>query len=705
MEQHRVRTRSFNLTAKLVLAVVLLLVMIFTAMTFLNLSQLQSASVKKGELEAEDAGRQYSDQFQDQMMEMRGILNVLSATLVDARNAVDRGTAIGIVQSTLQSNPSLSGIFNAWEPNAFDGKDKDYAQDPMYKDGGGRFSFYLAPGGDGKFSVTPLPDLDTPGVSDYYLMPKQTKQWFRMNPVNYGTKEEPNLNSNLTAPLLDQNGNFLGVIGVGLLLTDLQKQAESFEMEHGYVGLISQNGSYITNGSDEALIGEPYGSTPDRAALWKDVQAGKRTQGYLTDESGQRELHFFEPLRMTGSPDTWYVETVVPEKDVLEQYARSRLESIIGVIVALILLSVLITLVIRAWVLRPLKQLEDRMKRMAEGDLTQVLTIRTRDEFGRLSEHFNEMTGHLRAMFQSVTNIAGTVGSTSRQLTESAEQTARASETIAESIQAVAAGAEMQNRHTASSVQEMNDMAAGIQRIAESSSQASESANTATEQARLGNTQIKGAVAQMGAVREAVEQSEGAIRALRAKSDEISSIVGMISAISQQTNLLALNAAIEASRVGEHGKGFAVVAAEVRKLADQTQKAAEQVAELIEEVKQGTAHAARQMTVGAEEVRKGADTVSQSGELFASIYTEIEHVQEQITEVSAASEQMSASSQQVAATVEQLSQIASEAMDNASGVAAASEEQLASMEEISSSSETLSRMVRELLDKLSKFKI
>ncbi|MFZ8198741.1 PAS domain S-box protein [Alteromonas portus] len=81
--------------------------------------------------------------------------------------------------------------------------------------------------------------------------------------------------------------------------------------------------------------------------------------------------------------------------------------------------------------------------------------------------------------------------------------------------------------------------------------------------------------------KQAVNDTQDAMKELLVTSQTISNIVGTINSISEQTNLLALNAAIEAARAGEMGRGFAVVADEVRTLAGNSQSSSNEIDNLV----------------------------------------------------------------------------------------------------------------------------
>jgi len=365
------------------------------------------------------------------------------------------------------------------------------------------------------------------------------------------------------------------------------------------MNLVRRYRSYIDDGVDtmvEALRSEDYSTfymvnneygTPRSAAF---IEAIDEFTGYIADRERQTEA----------------------------QAARNFQLAIIALSVAVVLsivLMILARLVFGRVVVRPLVEAGQVFDRIASGDLTQRIEVRSGNEIGALFTA-------LRRMQESLTRTVSAVRAGVDEINVGAREIAAGNTDLSSRTEEQAASLE----ETAAS---MEELAGTVKQNADNARQANQLAASASDVAERGGAAVSEVVSTM--------------QEISASSRKISEIVSVIDGIAFQTNILALNAAVEAARAGEQGKGFAVVAGEVRSLAQRSAQAAKEIKSLIED--------------SVSKVDAGSQQVERAGATMQEIVASVKRVTDIMGEISAASEEQSSGIEQVNRAVAQMDEV------------------------------------------------
>ncbi|TCI60778.1 methyl-accepting chemotaxis protein [Exiguobacterium sp. SH3S1] len=368
-------------------------------------------------------------------------------------------------------------------------------------------------------------------------------------------------------------------------------------------------------------------------------------------------------------------------------------------------LSIALGIYITRLIVRPIRELNRLMSQAGAGDLTVESTYVSRDELGSLSTSFNEMKDSLRELIGNVTSTAGRVATSSDDLKSNVEETTKATEMVAVTMEEIASGSLRQLTRVKESNGTLTELTNGIHHVSGSAQQMTELSEGALRKVGTGNDLIETLETQLEEMSGKVKTLQHVIGQLDVRSQEIGTITGTISGIAEQTNLLALNAAIEAARAGDHGRGFAVVASEVKKLAEESAVATKLIASLITDTQSETKQAVKTMHVVEDDMAHSVTNVQQAGTAFDEIKFAIEEVSQKVEEVSGAVEEMAAGATEVLTSVHEIQGITETTATETENSSAATEEQMASMEEITASAQELSNMADEMREMTRRFNV
>ncbi len=342
---------------------------------------------------------------------------------------------------------------------------------------------------------------------------------------------------------------------------------------------------------------------------------------------------------------------------------------------AFVVISLIVTL--RVAITRPLKNVVAAIGRIAAGDLTQRVELKSGDELGILAGSFNEMTDGL--------------GNLSAKIKEMGERTAVASGEIRAAIEQQVSASSEQAAAVTETTATIEELAGTAKQIAETAESVARVAEETLAHAGEGQAAVTATIEGMQTINEKVGKVAEKTLALGEKSQHIGTILEIINNIADQTNLLALNAAVEAARAGEQGRGFAVVASEIRRLAEESVGATDKIKALINEIQAETNSTIMATEESAKEVEQGVELAGNAGRSLESIMSVVADNTAAAKEISVATQQQKSASEQVVV-----------AMTNISD---ASRQQAASARQTQEATERLSKYAAELREAIAEFRL
>ena len=453
--------------------------------------------------------------------------------------------------------------------------------------------------------------------------------------------------------LFDRAGTNMGVVAADIRATDIHEAVSGVYTVPGqHVYLLNADGLFIAH-PDQAMIMAANFFTETGTGGYRARIAAMDYLRTTVQIDGEDMDFFAAKIPLVG----WYLVSVTPYSAIFAETGQLFRRLVFVLIAIITLVSIMVTMVTKNVISRPLWEMRDTAMAIADMNFSQSISLNRSDEVGETQKALMKIRDNLKKSMDDVNNHLNKATESSKNLGQAVMESSSALGVITDNIETTLTEASNQ---TDSVVQTSNFVEKIVTSINSLEDVISAQASNITESSvsikdMVNNVDsLRSTMNGVGKIVETLEASsnngrstlgklEKEVQQIQKQSAALHAANSAISDIANNTNILAMNAAIEAARAGDSGKGFAVVAGEIRKLAELASRESERISEEIKKIEQG--------------VNKVTNATGETVASMDTIFDEIRSLEVTATEVSAAVEKQAASGEQVLSSLKSMQEM------------------------------------------------